>query len=233
MLTRDFIKDFDYLIDRIFIEKKPTAFSRYNEWEYALISWQKFNGAWWFWHTDNEKQLLRNDLKEILKYEDDNFIFGIASRQHLRANIFYKVNIKSQQKTFATIFVNSNWSKFKQVLWNIREKVILVANNIWHDKEYPFKIKEYFWVPFDVVTYYEENKNEVLNICKQISKYNNKIVFFCAWPLSNLMIYECWKLNNTNRLIDIGSTLDEYIMWRPTRNYQKEWTKTSLQIDYL
>ncbi len=230
MLTQNFTQDYNYLAQRIFKDKTPTAFSRYNEWEYALITWQTFNGAGWFWHTV-KNSLLQTDLNNILKYEDDWFIFWIASKQHLRANIFYKVHIKSTLKTFATIFVNNNWKEFKKVLHGIKEHPILVANVVWEWKDYPFTVKKFYGVPFDVVTYYENNKEHIIRMCEDIASFNNKLVLFCAWPLSNLMIYECWKLNKTNRYIDIGSTLDEYIIWRPTRNYQKSGMQTTNQID--
>jgi len=231
MLQQNFSEDYKYLIQRIFINKTPTAFSRYNEWEYSLIAWHTFNGAGWFWKTHQNKSKLKTEINNILKYQDEWFMFGIASRQHLRANIFYKHAIKSKDKTFATIFVNNNYKTFKLVLEWIKEKVILVANKIWEWQNYPFKVKKFYWIPFDVVSYYEENKEHIIKMCEDIAKNNNKLVLFCAWPLSNLMIYECWKLNKTNRYIDIGSTLDEYIMGRPTRNYFKLDSKTCNQID--
>ncbi|MDD3302265.1 MAG: hypothetical protein PHN31_01820 [Candidatus Gracilibacteria bacterium] len=233
MLKQKFLDDYEYLIKRIFTDKIPTAFSRYNEGEYSLITGKYFCGAGGFWKTYDHKQLLQKDLIETLNVIDDGFIFGIASRQHLRANLFYKRCIKSPYKTFATLFVNNNYKLFKKELESIKEKVVLVANSIGEGNDYPFKVKKYIPIPFDVVGYYQDNKEEILELCQQIANNKNKLVLFCAGPLSNIMIYECWKFNKNNRYIDIGSTLDEYIMKRPTRNYFKEGNKTCNQIDYL
>lgn len=233
MLTGDFIKDFEYLSNRIFIDKINTAFPRYNEWEYGLISWRDFCWAWWLWKTDHKKQLLKNDLIEAIKFFDKDFIYWIASRQHLRANIFYKVNVRSKQRTFATIWVNANWKRFKPIIENIKEKVILVANKVWEWKKYPFKVDKFYWVPFDAVWYYEDNKEHILKMCNDIAKHKNKLILFCAWPLSNIMIYECFKINPNNRYVDIGSCLDLYIHWAPSRQYYNINWKTYNQIDYL
>lgn len=233
MLKQDFTKDYEYLVKRIFKDKKPTAFARFNEGEYFLMNGWHFIWAGSLWRTISNIHLLQDDLMKTLKYDDEWFIFWIATRQHLRANIFYKRNIESKNKTFATIFVNNNYKKFREVLANIKEEVILVANKVWENRNYPFKVKKFFWVPFNVVSFYEKNKEEVLCMCDDICKFKNKLVLVCAWPLANIIVYECWKRNKTNRYIDIGSTLDEYIMNRPTRQYFFENWKTHNQIDYL
>lgn len=231
-LLQQFSSDFDFIIKRVFLDKTPTAFSRYNEWEYWLISGRWFVWAWWFWKTYQTKRSLCDDLRECMKTEDPNYFYWIASKQHPDANSFYKTNIPSNNKTFATLFVNNNWKRRREILHNIPESVVLIANAIGKNNTYPFKIEEYISIPFDVVDYYEQKKEEVLNTCRYIAKtYNNQLVFFCAWPLSNLMIDYCRHLNDTNRYIDIWSTLDEYVMKRKTRRYFQETWPTFNKID--
>ena len=82
---------------------------------------------------------------------------------------------------------------------------MVVGNEEWvnSDRKLPFYCKEYHNIPFDVVSYYEDNKKRVYDMCELISKNNNTLVLFCAGPLSNIMIDICWDMNKTNRYIDI------------------------------
>jgi hypothetical protein len=234
MFTQDFTEDFYILVDRFFVARIPWAFSRFNEWEASLLMWKPFVGAWWLWRTSDKYTLLKEDLKKSLDYDNEWFFYWVASKQHLSANTWAKRNIKSENKTFATIFVNNNWKIFKTILENINESVIIVGNEKGKDNKFPFKVKEYIPVPFNVVEYYENNQREVKQIVKTLTRYkNNSLILFCVWPLSNILIYKCWKKNKLNRYIDIWSCLDMYIHWEPSRQYfYKNW-KTYNQIDVL
>lgn len=230
----DFTKDFDYIIKRVFVDKTPTAFARYNEWEFGLISKQWFVGAWWMWKTHEDKLSLCNDLHECLQTEEEWYYFWIASNQHPAANSYYKHVIPSKNITFATLFVNNNWKRRREIYPKIREHVVLVANARGRDNEYPFTISEYVSVPFDVVSYYEEYKDVILWQCEMLAEqYKNKLFLFAAWPLSNIMIDYLWSLNKTNRYIDVWSTLDEHVMGRKTRNYFHENRTNFNRIDQI
>lgn len=228
-----FNRDFNYMINRIFIDKINTAFVRFNDGEYWLIANKWFVWAWRLWQTYLDKHLLMDEILKTIDEESDDYIYWIASRQHSEANKWYKENIKSKYKTFATIFVNNNRKIFRCILDNIEEDVVLVANKCWRNNKYPFNVINYFPIPFDVVGYFENNRRKIDRMCDNIAAYNNKLILFCAWPLSNYMIHRCYKINPNNRYIDIWSTLDEYIMGRKTRWYYNELNKNFNRIDKL
>lgn len=209
------------------------SFVRFNEWEYWLIANKWFTWAWCLWMTYSDKNMLRDELLKTINENSEDYIYWIASRQHLEANKRYKDNIKTSYKTFATVFVNNNWKKFKNILSNIDEDVVLVANKCWLNNKYPFNVIEYFPVPFDVVRYFEDNRKKIDKMCDIIASYENQLIMFCAWPLTNYMIYRCYKINPRNRYIDIGSTLDEYIMWKQTRWYYNDKNLNFNRIDKL
>lgn len=229
MLSKNFKKDFIYIIDRIFVKKENFAFVRFNEGEYALTIGKYFLGAWGLWRTYPESKL-QKDLQESLKIESKDYVYWIASRQHSEANDWYKENIPGS-KSFATLFVNHNRRHFKDIIKRINESVVLVANKEWMFKDYPFKVKEFFWVPFDVVSLYENQPEIISDLVDKITKNKNKLIFFCAGPLSNILIYKCWLKNPHNRYIDVWSTLDFYIHWEPSRRYFFENSETYDQID--
>jgi len=229
MLKQDFTDDFLYLVEKIFANKENTVFTRLNEGEYWLLIGNNFVGAGGLWRTRPNSRL-QKDLLNSLDVVDDSFVYGIASLQHPVANQWYKENIKGQ-KTLATLFVNANWKHFKEIITNIKEEVVLVANEKGKDNEYPFKVKNYFWVPFDCVKYYEENEKEINKLVNRLTRYKNRLILFSAWPLANILIYKCWKKNPNNRYIDVGSTLDPRIHWEPSRQYFFTNSKTARQKD--
>lgn len=235
-LEQDHSKDFYLMVKRVIYDKIPTAFARYNEWEYGLISKKWFVWAWWYWRTSEVYNKLADDLRNILETDEDWYYIWISSVQHILANKYYKSIVKTRNITFATLFVNNNRKHRNNILttWWIKEKVVIIWNELWSEAEFPFKVAEYISVPMNVVEYYEYNKIDILSECHRIAqKYKNTLFLFAAWPLSNIMI-DCMRyFNKTNRYIDVWSTLDEYIMWRPTRQYFYENSKTFNLVDKL
>lgn len=234
-LTQDFTNDYYYMVDRIFHKKIPTAFVRYNEGEYWLVSKKGFRWAGNFWKTYEDKTKLAEDMLGFLGRSEANFFYGVATKQHGEANERLKKNIKSPNITFATLFANNNWKFFQHVITNIDEEVVLVCNEVGvSHRNYPFKIADIMPVPYDVVAFYEEHKDKIISDIKKLaSQYSNTLFLFSAGPLSNALIDYAWEENKTNRYIDMWSTLDEYIHWGRTRQYFYPDRKTYNQIDLL
>jgi hypothetical protein len=116
-----------------------------------------------------------------MKEKRPDYIYGIASMQYPEVNKWYKENIKSNHKTFATIFVNNNRKKFREVLHNIKEDVVIVGNKRGYNREYPFNVIEYYPVMNDCVNWFEENRKIIDEMCEQIATYyKNTLVLFCA-----------------------------------------------------
>jgi hypothetical protein len=126
-----------------------------------------------------------NKLKDAIlgtMYEmEADYIYGISSRQHIDANKWYKDNIVSEHKTFATIFVNNTWKKFKKVLHNIKEDVVLVGNVIGYNKEYPFNVIEYYPIKHNCVVWFQKHRPIIDEMCEKIATYyKDKLILFCA-----------------------------------------------------
>lgn len=235
-LLQDFIADYDEMVKRVFVKKIPTAFARYNEWEYFLMTKKKFIGAGHIWETRDCQYRLADDLLEAYTRDEPGYVYGIASTQHPEANQWYKNNAKTNLKnlTFATLFCNYNYRNFANIIKDIREWTVLIANEKAASAVYPFKVVDMISVPNDVVGYYEKNKDEIIaDIDLLASKWHNTLFLFCAGPLSNVLIDYARKKNKTNRYIDIGSILDVYTYSTKTRQYFIEWSKTFNQIDTL
>lgn len=231
-ITHDFTKDYEYMTNRIFKEKKPTAFSRYNEGERWLLSREGFVWAYGYRRTHGDKRSLSNALSECLTRDEEWYIYWIPSLQHEKESEYFK-SIITWPYTFATLRVGNNRKNFKPLLESLKEELVLVVNVKWKWKKYPFPVKERYYVPFDVVTYFEFNRDIIDGQCMDIAKNNNCLVLISAGPLANYIVDKCWQLNKSNRYIDVGSTLDIRTMWRITRNYHKTNHPFYNKIDIL
>lgn len=205
--------------------------SRYWDWERLLIEWlevsentqarrqDKWKSKW--------KTKLWGALGKTLDIIDRNFYYAIpCSCCNNSWKIRYIDNITSNNYTFANLFINNNYQYFKERLRVLMRWVILIANNEWKWKEYPFSVKDFIWVPDDCVNYFEEHWEELIKKVRLFAIANkNKLFFVSAWPLANVIIYEMYKANPNNTYIDVWSALDERVHWRITRWFQRRWDK--------
>ena len=233
-LTWDFTQDYEYMVKRIFYDKIPTAFARYNEGEYWLISKKWFVWAGKLRQTNENHNLLADDMLPCLKRDEPWYALGICSQQYPEANAWYKEQIPHNRVTFATIFANNNYKKFQHVLNNIRENCVVICHESAGATNFPFRVIDMIWVPYNVVEYYETGKNEIVSDIQTLaSKWDNTLFLFAGGPLTNVLIDFAWQTNRSNRYIDIGSPLDIFIHKRPTRQYYHEGSRTFNQIDIL
>jgi len=233
MITKNFISDFDYLVDRIFNKKIPTVFSRYADGELALMMGKEipnYSQAYMEdkWNAPQGKTLLGKDLGNTLKNKDEEYFYGIScgccdlnARNIIMANLF-RAGVKTENITYSNLWINGNYKKFKLICENLKEDVVYIGNYIGKDKTYPFNIKQYFSIQDDCVNFWENNKSELLEELKQLLKYNNTLFFISAGPMSEVIIDFLWNNNKSNRYVDVGSALDEYSKGRKTRPYMIE-----------
>lgn len=218
-----FKEDFDYFVKRIFVDKTPTAFSRYADGEHLIIQGSSVGigtqatdiDKW----TSFGKNLFSVDLENTLHNKDKDYFYAIScSCCDSRGSSYYN-SVVCDNKTFANLWINSNFSSFKEVIKNINEEVVMIANAEGRDKEYPFVVKKYFPIQNDIVNYYIQNKDAIISQLKSFCDFSNTLVFVSAGPFSEIVIDTLWKYNNTNRYIDIGSSLSDIIHGKIVRPY--------------
>ena len=98
--------------------------------------------------------------------------------------------------------------------------VVMVINNKAITDTLPFKdrIVKTFSIGTNA---WMENYNVVDEMKTYIEDNNieNHMFLFCAGPLSNILILECFKSSPNNTYLDAGSTLDPYMNLGETRGY--------------
>lgn len=233
-MIHDFLADFDSLIERVFVKKQPTVFVRYGDGELALMIGDEIpsysqaciqDG----WTAPKKKTLLGKDLINSLKNIHPDWFIGIpcdcCNRQAKRTYLYnlQEVGVDIKNITYANLFINSNYLKFKNIIANIKEEVVLLANKAGKNSIYPFNVKKFISIEDDCVNFWESQKESYFNeLSKFVSQTKNTLFLISAGPMSEPIIDFLWNLNKTNRYIDVGSSLDEYTKNKITRPYMIE-----------
>lgn len=227
----DFKLELDKLIQKI-EDKEPMCFVRYGDGEAMIMNNQPISTNTQAysvdkWSSNGGQTKMGFKLKEILKINDPQWLFGIpceCCNLICKNYLMNELNVGHEQITYANMFVNSNYIHFLEWVKNLNEEVIVIANKngLNNLDKFPFIVKEYFPIEDDCVNYYENN-SEIFNakLKEQFKNVNNTLFFISAGPLSEVIVSELWSLNKTNRLVDVGSSLDLFIHNKITRPYME------------
>jgi hypothetical protein len=234
MMTQDFVKDFDYLIDRIFVKKQHTIFSRYADGELALMLGREigtFTQAYQIdkWKSPGIKTELGKELEDTLKNNSKDKFYAIscgccdASGRDILLQKLKDNNIDIGNITFSNLWINGNYKRVKKIIENIKEDVILIANKEGLNKIYPFEVSQYLPIEDDCVNFWNDSKEELVKNLENMSA-KPKLYLISAGPLSEVIIELLVKMdvNKLGRYIDIGSALDEFTKGYKTRPYMDE-----------
>ena len=204
---------------------------RFNDGEINYIYRRKFNFTE---HQCNSNEIpieFCNMLKESLCYNKDNYYIGIPCgcceyRDKFRMNIENNFKVNNNNLTFANIFTNSNYFKFKKNIIPIlkRYPIILISNKntkLPHFKNIGYNVQKWFSVDYNAWKNYQEIIDQVLNYSKK-NNIIDHLYIVCAGPVSNVLIYNLHKLENRNIYLDLGSVMDNELgLVNGTRNYNK------------
>jgi hypothetical protein len=230
-MIKNFKQDFYKFRDKI-ANREPFALSRCNDGE-AIIMFDesidirnKCNGEFFYIPTEPLHKKYRQQLIDSAQYKGDNYYVGIACRDCIPEDRHFKLKTLTTQDeehlTWGNIFVNANYPLFQNEILPLFNNfdVILIANYKANPNQLPFKDK--IIKKFDVHTNcWMEDQNLLIEVPDYIreNNINGAIILFAAGPFSNILIMECYKQNQNNFLLDIGSTLDPYMNLGYTRGY--------------
>ncbi|MFW6242825.1 MAG: hypothetical protein ACOC2W_01565 [bacterium] len=209
---KDFKKDF-LKIFNLLKSKKRFSFSKYADGEYAILRNKKITNCdnWTF--DPNKHQKYRNELLNSFKFHDDEYYVGISCpccvpQEHvnwMRDN----VSVNDNHLTWANIFVNNNYNDFKKYFipeFNNHD-VVLVATEKGDATKLPFGIEEHIKI---TGTAWLDN----FNLIEELPKRNDrdKLYLFSAGPLGNMLAAKMWEQNKNNIYMDIGSTINPWLV---------------------
>lgn len=210
--------------DRIFEKIKGNenfALLRYGDGERSIITGRAIR-AQEGWTSPNMITSLGKALKETLNIIDDKVYYGISCPCCDRsAYYWYMSHINSRNITFANLFVNINYQRFKKDFETIYRDAIVIANHRGKGNRVGnLNVLEYFSIGDVCIKFWEEEASKLLSEIKE--KYGmreNLLYVISAGPLAEPLISELYKSNPNNCYIDFGSSIDCYIHNKDTRPY--------------
>lgn len=226
-LNNLFNEDLQFFKDKI-INKENFAFARYADGEKMILdNLDILKGTQAYdidkWKYENNT-VFSNDLRETCFHREYNYFYAISCKCcDPLGEIFYRKLFDNHNITFSNLFINSNYKKFINFINTLDRETILIANKECRTSEYPFNVIQKIPIENDCVNWYENNKILIIKVLQNLSKkYNNKLFFISAGPLSEIIIHHLYTNNPNNTYIDVGSSLDIYTHKKNTRPYQIE-----------
>lgn len=213
-------KEFDKFIQKI---KKGENFTllRNGDGERAIMQGKSLV-AQEGWKAPNELSKLGLDLLSSLNIINDNFYYAISCPCCDKAAFFwYKTRIKSQNITFANIWVNANFKRFKKVFPTIKRDAILIANyRAKGHKIGNLNILKHYEIDDDCFSFWETKASSMIEqIKKDFGDRNDLLYVVSAGPMSTPIMVELYKNNPNNCYVDFGSAIDIYYKENISRAY--------------
>lgn len=176
-----------------------------------------------------EHGFFRDKLMECYLHNQDNFYKGICTGTdpHVGDKNFEWM-IKEhggdhENLTFSNLLINANYKRFIEEMVPLftERDIIYIANENANLSRLPFKVEKHFSVGSNCMI---NDYDTASKVRKYIADNNTKdnIVLCSAASLSNVVTYECFRENQNNTFLDIGSCLNPLLElegWKYTRGY--------------
>lgn len=229
-LTETFRGDIKFLFEKL-KKREPFAFSKYADGEYKILRNEKITNCdkWTFrpeFDTHEHELLL-----ESFTYKHPDYYVGISCpccqpKEHVQ---WMRDNVDTGNVTWANLFVNSNYEFFKENFFDVfdrwNEEVVFVGNIRGIYNPFPFKVDRY--IPVDIGSWKLPELSFLLHYTKIMAKKKNGQLFlFSAGPLGNILAYVLHSMNPNNTYIDIGSTINPWVVGKNRRYLKGNNNKT-------
>ncbi len=222
---KDYHKSFDFFIEKI-KKKEPFSLIRYGDGEYFILNSKDYKSCWEDNWSLKKNPIVTNHLTDTLKLMSSNIYYGIHAPCDVKLyHDFYMKNIKlTENLTFATIFCNSNFAKFKDFVENFETNVIVIAAKKPDDNKIgKMNVIDSYIVSDKLIenwsSCFDYHLQQVKNMAR---KYDRELFLLSAGPIAKIFIYHMHLENKNNIYCDIGSALDFFTKKVQSRSYFKK-----------
>jgi glycosyltransferase involved in cell wall biosynthesis len=181
------------------------------------------------WKSPEHISKLGQDLLKTLEVENDNVFCAISCPCcDPAAYYWYLTRIKNRKNiTFANLWVNANYHKFKENFESLNRDAVLIANYAARGHKIGnLNILKHYEISDDCISFWEHNAPTVIAaIKKDYGNENNLLYVVSAGPMSGPIIAELYKNNPNNCYVDFGSSIDPYYRKTFTRPYMKKGSR--------
>lgn len=222
--TNKFEDDIKYIYQML-CAKHHFSFSKYADGEYAVLRNKRFTNCdlWTFSPTVHKSEY--KYLMDSYQYEHKDYYVGISCpccqpQGHIQ---WMRDNVRTDNVTWANIFVNSNYQFFLDNFLTIFDKwqgkVHLVAHQDGQGKKLPFKVDEYHSIK--IGSWLNPHLENILQKLRKVaSEADDQLFLFSGGPLGNILAHQLHVTNSKNTYIDIGSTINPWTVGK-NRKYLK------------
>lgn len=174
------------------------------------------------WSAPENLTELGKDLLKAIANNDPRVYIGISCDccdPSGKEYLWGLIKNKKENVTFSNIFINSNYQSAINFFLSITEPINLIANYRVNVSNFPLNIKSYTPIPDNCVAFYENFKDYFLKVLDKFKQSSNELFIISAGPLSEVIIDYLWKINPTNKYVDVGSAIGEWIHGQPIRHF--------------
>lgn len=227
-MNKDFTEEF-YRMWKLINTKVPMAYTRYADGEIALMQGRKVDQSSQACRIDKWScmedgiTLLGHDLKETLYHTEPAWYYAISCKccdpigQQWLLN---EIKQPDDHITYSNLWINDNYKRFVESSGEITEPVYVIANIEGGNGLYPWNIVDFYPIEDNCVQFWQKNKSKIIeDMTSAAKRYNETLYLISAGPLSEVLIHHLWLANPTNRYIDIGSAMDEFVHLKKTRPF--------------
>ena len=198
----------------LMVQKIPFALIRPSDGEYSVIKGQTLtNCDKWTFQAGGQ---LQTDLLQAIQTDVSGLYVGIPCNTcnkswNCTQTIYndYKNLVKTQNITYANLFMNANWPAFVQMLKDDTRPLYVVTSGSTGTTELSIRGRHII-DPLLVNKWDQEGLKETAKILDFVKSKTNALICFSAGPLSKVWIPKCWALNPTNTYLDVGAALDPF-----------------------
>jgi len=219
---KNYREDLKLIIEKL-KSKEHFSFSKYADGELHILANKPIdNGEFWFIPEENVEE--RQQMIDSLKHKDPNYFVGISCPCCIGGKTVHEwfKNQSGQSLenlTWANLFVNGNHEYYinNMVPLYSEYEVVLVSNSDSNLSSLPFEVKKHFKIGKNAWVDDNQLIQEIKNYIDS-EKISDHLFLFCAGPFGNLMSHQLFDYNKGNTYIDIGSTLNHFLLGEKGKN---------------
>lgn len=208
--TQDFRKDFEAFD----LRGEPFAFVRFGDGERSICMGKPLDAADG-WSYNGGSTSFSRDLMASLECDMEDYYIGISDRccdAESHEWFLTRVRVPLERLTFANIFVNANYERFRSLDFS---GIAIVAPR-----------NADILIPENLV----ERSEDIDGIVARLLDIDRPILV-AAGPAANVIVHKYWlRARNRQTIVDVGSALDERLKGIKSRRYHFSGSPTANRV---
>ena len=203
----------------------PFGLIRPSDGEYRIIRGETLTNCdkWTF----TSGGTLQKQLLEAVQTQDAGLYIGIPCNTCNKPwNCYPAIHndymdlIPVDQRTYANLFMNSNWSTLVQFLKDYKRGLCIVSSGKAETMSNDIRVKACHTIDEFLVNRWDtEGASETARLLEFVKGKRKELICFSAGPLSKVWIPLCRKANPHNMYVDMGAAIDLFTKGTTTRLY--------------